>query len=68
MDDYSPEQLIHGGEHFDHLLRDVRCRIINWEASIVTGEFPREILHDIIADKGLKRPTPVRWQKRTSKK
>ena len=63
LNNYSPEQLMHGGEHFDNLPRDVRRRISNWELAVANGDFPRDVLYNIIVEKGLKRPTPVRWQK-----
>ena len=42
LNNYSPEQLLNGGEHFDNIPRDLRRRLATWERSVSNGEFPLE--------------------------
>ena len=57
----SPEQLLHGGEHQDDTDRNVRRQ--EELSHSRRQQLPRDKLHKIVADAGLKRPTPVAWQK-----
>ena len=61
MNDHSPEQILHGGEHYKGVPHDVRCRIKMAAIALAGGVhlLPREALHQIIAEKDLKRP-PIR--------
>ena len=52
---YSPEGILHGGEHFDDIgpsqVRAVRRSERNYD-----NHLPREILHKMVVDQGLSRP------------
>jgi hypothetical protein len=54
---FNPEELLHGGDHFDDISRAVRVsrRANNNEI------LPREIMCDIVEEMGLRRPTPKAW-------
>lgn len=61
----SPDQLLHGGEHFDEFTRSTRRRLerqARLDANLDGDQdLPREeLLHQVIA-KGVRRPTPVIW-------
>jgi hypothetical protein len=62
LNDFSPEQLLHGGEHFDDVDRVLLRRIERQEMK-VNGDcpLPRDILHDSVMEQGLTRPTPALW-------
>ena len=61
LNELSPEQLLHGGEHFDDVPRTVRRRL---ERSDGTEETPRDIMVEIVQRKLLKRPLPWQWQRK----
>jgi hypothetical protein len=52
---FSPEGLLHGGEHFDDVSRTVRV------SRKATGTLPRELMCGIVERLGLRRPTPNTW-------
>jgi hypothetical protein len=58
----SPDQLLHGGEHFDGVSRGLRRRA---ERAAASGgvALPRDILHESIIQNDLRRPTPASWRR-----
>jgi DDE superfamily endonuclease len=58
--DFSPEALLHGGEHFDDVSRSVRI-----SRKAVSESLPRELMLEIVERAGLRRPTPNTWYGRT---
>jgi hypothetical protein len=53
---FNPDELLHGGDHFDDVSRAVRIsRRANNE------QLPREIMCNIVEDRELRRPTPKAW-------
>jgi hypothetical protein len=61
---YSPEQLLHGGEHQNGITRNDRRRLSEQEDRVrdeAGSLLPREILYNIVISKGLTRRTPARW-------
>ena len=46
LNESSPEQLLHGGEHFDDVPRNIRRRIER-----ATGSTPRDIMVNIVQEK-----------------
>ena len=54
----TPDQLLHGGEHFD----DVPPRHARRGDEARLGVLPRDLLHDIIMEKDLKRNAPASWR------
>jgi DDE superfamily endonuclease len=53
---FSPEALLHGGEHFDDVSRTVRI-----SRRILGVVLPRERLCEAVEQMGLRRPTPNTW-------
>jgi hypothetical protein len=53
---HSPEELLHGGEHFDDFDREHLRRIERTAASAANGHLPPDELHDVIVEKGLVHP------------
>ncbi len=62
LNEFSPEQLLHGGHHFDDIDRNFR-RNLSRRERLEYGPLPREILHDIVVQKDLRRLTPAKWRK-----
>jgi DDE superfamily endonuclease len=55
-DQFDPEELLHGGEHFDDVSRAVRV------SRKKTSELlPREIMCNLVEEYDLRRPTPKNW-------
>jgi DDE superfamily endonuclease len=55
-ENFSPEALLHGGEHFDDVSRGVRI-----SRKAVGESLPREVMCGIVERSGLRRPTPNTW-------
>ena len=53
-----PDQLVGGGHHFDDFTRNERQA---WCREYQNCKLPHEILHDIIVDLDLQRPTPAQF-------
>lgn len=51
------DDLLHGGEHFDDIGRNVRV-----SRRKITGPLPREVMCALVEEQGLKRPTPNAWK------
>lgn len=64
MNDRSPEpQLLHGGEHFESLtLQAHRMLQRQLQETHKNKTLPRTMLHNVVVDKGLVRPTPKQWK------
>jgi hypothetical protein len=58
LNNNSPEQLLHGGEHFDDVPRYHRRRL----ETLVNVRLPVDVLHDSVIDKCFKRPLPNSWR------
>ena len=56
-----PEQLLHGGEHFDDV-RKVLLRSIRRKENVASMKLPWEMLLDVVTSQGLKCPTPSKWR------
>jgi DDE superfamily endonuclease len=56
-DQFNPEELLHGGDHFDDVSRTVRV-----SRKKTDGLLPREIMCNIIEEFDMRRPTPKNWQ------
>jgi hypothetical protein len=54
---FSPEALLHGGEHWDDVSRNVRVS----RRGTGTDKLPREVMCEIVENRGLRRPTPNTW-------
>ena len=61
LNELSPEQLLHGGEHFDDVPRTVRRRL---ERCAVGEKLPRDVMVEIVQRKLMKRPLPSQWQRK----
>jgi hypothetical protein len=62
VNNLSPEQLLHGGEHFDDVDRALLRQIERQETRDHGDEpLPRDILHESVMEQGLTRPTPALW-------
>jgi DDE superfamily endonuclease len=55
-DQFNPEELLHGGEHFDDVSRSVR--VSRKKSDIL----PREYMCNLIEEYDMRRPTPKNWQ------
>ena len=66
LNNASPEQLLHGGEHFDEFSRSSRRHLERQARLDVDGELPRETLLYQVAATGLRRPTPTGWRTQSS--
>ena len=60
LNDVIPEQLLHGGEHFDDIGRAGRRRRQRHYELVNNTPLPREQLHSYIAAIGVTRPSPQR--------
>ena len=60
MNATSPEQLLHGGDHFDDAPRVFRRRVERQENSN-KGTLPRDLLHVMVVEKALVRPLCNSW-------
>ena len=61
--DKLPEQLLHGGFHHDDTERKDRRRVERQaRRAAKDGKLPRDIMHEIIQEKGLERPEPNQWR------
>ena len=59
-----PRQLLDGGEHFDGTTSTMRRHMLRLSTRglhHVSLILPREKMHAVVVEKGLKRPTPIRW-------
>jgi DDE superfamily endonuclease len=56
---FDVEGLLHGGEHFDDVSRNVRVSRRKLSDCTI---LPREIMCESVARQDLRRPTPVKWQ------
>jgi hypothetical protein len=63
LNEFSPDQLLHGGDHFDDIDRNFRRNLSRRQERQEHGPLPREILYGIVVQKDLRRPTPARWRK-----
>ena len=55
-DQFNPEELLHGGEHFDDVSRSVR--VSRKKSDIL----PRENMCNLVEEYDMRRPTPKNWQ------
>jgi hypothetical protein len=63
MNEMSPDELLHGGEHYDDVDRNLR-RVLKRQAARDSKDMlPREKLHDVVSSKQLRRPPPESWRK-----
>lgn len=64
LNQHSPEQLLHGGQHFDDVPRSYRRREERDNIAHAGGEerLPHSIMTDIVERKQLRPPLPNRWQ------
>ncbi len=58
LNDFSPQELLHGGGHFEGLNRAL-LRQLEREREHNGVALPRDILHDSVVMQGLTRPTPA---------
>jgi hypothetical protein len=56
LNDLSPEQLLHGGEHFDDINRALLRQLQRQDMNGNDVVLPRDILHDSVVEQGLTRP------------
>jgi hypothetical protein len=54
---FLPEALLHGGEHWDDMSRNVRVS----RRGTGTDMLPRKVMCKIVENRGLRRPTPNTW-------
>ena len=59
LNQHSPEQLLHGGQHFDDIPRSLRRSA---ERANDTEELPREVMTALVESEQLKRPLPAAWR------
>jgi len=62
----SPDQLLHGGEHFDETELETPEQRRNYERRARranNGVLPRDLLLEVVTEKELKRPPPRQWWK-----
>jgi hypothetical protein len=57
LNNSSPEQLLHGGEHFDNVSRNLIRQMEREEMRVSEDFLPHDILHDSVIEQGLTRPT-----------
>ena len=57
----SPEQLLHGGEHFDDCPRAVR-QLFQRNNTNRDEELPRDKMLSLVERQGMKRPMPRNWK------
>ena len=63
-DDDVPNELLHGGEHFDDVgTNEIRRENYrrNRDATQNNERLPRDVLKDAVTNQGLVRPTPRNW-------
>lgn len=60
LNDKSPEQLLHGGEHFIDVPRS-HLQYIQRQEQAAAGLLPRTSLYQTVLELGLKRPKPKEW-------
>ena len=58
--DYSPDQLLGGGEHFDDITKQQRQQITR-HYSAQQKQFPHERMLRVVEDKHLSRKLPKGW-------
>ena len=56
-----PEQLLHGGDHFDDVDRNEIRRATRASSNYIASPLPREVLLKSVTDQDLVRPTPKTW-------
>jgi len=61
FNDSSPEQLLHGGDHFDNVYPGELRRIEARACWTLDGKLPRDFLVAKVVEQELKRPTPKQW-------
>ena len=61
LNDQSPEQLLHGGEHFDDVHRNTRRRL---ERADNREGTPRDAMVAIVERSQMKRPVPNQWRRK----
>ena len=61
FNDSSPEQLLHGGEHFEDVEPAELKRIEAKARRALNGRLPRDFLVAKVVEQQLKRPTPQQW-------
>lgn len=57
----TPDQLLHGGEHFDDVTANMR-RNVQYRARKDSGKLPQELMLESVVAQGLKRPNPKSWE------
>jgi hypothetical protein len=57
--DDPPDGLLHFGDHFDDCSRAVRGRASRKSGELVV--LPRELMCATVENRGLRRPTPIKW-------
>ena len=66
QNEFSPDQLLHGGEHYgDDASRNLRRQMeTEGRRGLASGVvLPREKLHDIVVNEQLRRPPPESWRR-----
>jgi len=61
FNDSSPEQLLHGGEHFDEVDAAELKRVEAKARRTLNGRLPKDFLVAKVTEQQLKRPTPQQW-------
>jgi len=64
MNDNSPEQLLHGGEHFEGTnieTAEQRRNLQRRARQANNGVLPQDLLCESVVEQELKRPTPRQW-------
>jgi hypothetical protein len=54
---HEPTDLLHGGEHFDDVNRNIRRQLQRNNSQVL----PQKKLHESVVNQGLRRPTPKNW-------
>ena len=59
----SPEQLLHGGSHFDDVPSSLRRSIVyRARRNAIDGKLPQDLMLESVQRQGLVRPTPKKWK------
>ena len=61
LNNESPEQLLHGGEHFDDVTINMRRSVQYRARKETSGKLPQEIMLESVVRQQLKRPEPLQW-------
>ena len=62
----SPEQLLHGGEHYDDVPRALRRGVLSRARRLTNDKLPQDLMLESVIMQGLKRPTPKNWANQTT--